>query len=278
VRGDPRFDSISPFSGEPMIDLTALPKTIEEWNRRVWEAGDQLIPMTVSLQMMGKRRKLRLFTLACFDIVRPHVTDPRSLAAVAFFEHHIEKSGVFGRTGRPAVAETAEVAATEIRNRFNIYGGVAITTKQWDDTIAHAAAAQLVAHKDSEAANMCGQFAAQIRLSEWAFANGYWPPDWTAPEVNAAWTARQKEIINLLKDVVGDPFRPVTFNPSWRTSDVMLLAQGIYDDRAFDRMPILADALQDAGCENEDILSHARDATATHVRGCWVVDLVLGKA
>jgi hypothetical protein len=42
-------------------------------------------------------------------------------------------------------------------------------------------------------------------------------------------------------------------------------------------MPILADALQDAGCENADILDHCRDAKATHVRGCWVVDLVLGK-
>jgi len=55
------------------------------------------------------------------------------------------------------------------------------------------------------------------------------------------------------------------------------LARGIYDDRAFDRMPILADALQDAGCVNEDVLNHCRDAQQTHIRGCWVVDLVLGK-
>jgi hypothetical protein len=58
---------------------------------------------------------------------------------------------------------------------------------------------------------------------------------------------------------------------------VLLLAQGIYDDRAFDRMPILADALQDAGCDNADILSHCRDASQPHARGCWVVDLILGK-
>jgi hypothetical protein len=83
--------------------------------------------------------------------------------------------------------------------------------------------------------------------------------------------------LGLIREVIGNPFRPITFNPSWRTSDVMLLAQGIYDERAFDRMPILADALQDAGCDNEDVLSHCRDATATHVRGCWVIDLVLGK-
>jgi hypothetical protein len=57
----------------------------------------------------------------------------------------------------------------------------------------------------------------------------------------------------------------------------MLLANGIYAERAFDRMPILADALQDAGCDSEALLSHLRDADATHVRGCWALDLVLGK-
>jgi hypothetical protein len=83
--------------------------------------------------------------------------------------------------------------------------------------------------------------------------------------------------VNLLRDIFGNPFRPVSFSAEWRTSDVLLLAQGIYTERAFDRMPILADALQDAGCDNTDILTHLRDADATHVRGCWALDLVLGK-
>ena len=78
-------------------------------------------------------------------------------------------------------------------------------------------------------------------------------------------------------EIFGNPFRPVTFDPAWRTSTVFALAQGIYDDKAFDRMPILADALQDADCDNDDILNHLRDATAPHVRGCWALDLVLGK-
>ena len=77
--------------------------------------------------------------------------------------------------------------------------------------------------------------------------------------------------------IFGNPFRPVTFDPVWRTLDVVALARGIYDDRAFDRMPILADALQDAGCDNDDILTHCRDTGTPHARGCWVVDLVLGK-
>lgn len=68
-----------------------------------------------------------------------------------------------------------------------------------------------------------------------------------------------------------------SFKPSWRTPDVLMLARGIYDQHAFERMPILADALQDAGCDSDDILNHLRDTSATHVRGCWALDLVLGK-
>jgi hypothetical protein len=79
-----------------------------------------------------------------------------------------------------------------------------------------------------------------------------------------------------LRDVFGNPFRPVTLDPAWRTANVVSLARAIYDERAFDRMPILADALEDAGCTSADVLEHCR-RPGEHVRGCWVVDLVLGK-
>ncbi len=81
----------------------------------------------------------------------------------------------------------------------------------------------------------------------------------------------------ILRDIFGNPFRPVAFSPSWRTDTALSLARGIYDERAFDRMPILADALQDAGCDDLDVLNHCRDVKQTHVRGCWVVDLLLEK-
>jgi hypothetical protein len=82
----------------------------------------------------------------------------------------------------------------------------------------------------------------------------------------------------LFRELFGPlPFRPVAFDPAWRTADALLLARGVYDDRAFDRLPILADALQDAGCDADDLLNHLRDATAPHARGCWALDLVLGK-
>jgi hypothetical protein len=79
--------------------------------------------------------------------------------------------------------------------------------------------------------------------------------------------------------MVGNPFRPVTINPvwlAWNDGTVQKIAQGIYEERAFDRMPILADALEESGCTNADILYHCR-LPGEHVRGCWVVDLVLGK-
>ncbi len=88
---------------------------------------------------------------------------------------------------------------------------------------------------------------------------------------------RPREVANLIRDIVGNPFRPVKFDAVWRTSTAVALAAQMYDSREFSAMPILADALQDAGCDNDDILNHCRDATAAHVRGCWVVDLVLGK-
>lgn len=82
--------------------------------------------------------------------------------------------------------------------------------------------------------------------------------------------------VALLHDIFGNPFRPVAFDPAWRTPTAIALAASMYDARDFAPMPILADALEDAGCDIPDILDHAR-GNGPHVRGCWVVDLVLGK-
>ena len=81
----------------------------------------------------------------------------------------------------------------------------------------------------------------------------------------------------LVRDIFGNPFRPVTFASEWRTSTVIALAKQMYELRDFSAMPIFGDALQDAGCDSDDVLTHCRDPHQVHVRGCWVVDLVLGK-
>lgn len=83
----------------------------------------------------------------------------------------------------------------------------------------------------------------------------------------------------LLREIIGNPFCPVTADPSWlawngRTAEI--LAERIYEERRFGDLPILADALEEAGCTDEAILAHCRQP-GDHVRGCWVVDLLLGK-
>jgi hypothetical protein len=84
----------------------------------------------------------------------------------------------------------------------------------------------------------------------------------------------------LFRDIFGPlPFRSITISPAhptWNDGTVQKVAQAIYDERAFDRMPILADALEEAGCTNVEILNHCRQP-GNHVRGCWVVDMILGK-
>ena len=80
----------------------------------------------------------------------------------------------------------------------------------------------------------------------------------------------------ILRDIFGNPFHSVSLDPTWLTATVKEIASGIYADQAFDRLPILADALEDAGCTSTDILSHLRGG-GVHVRGCWAVDLLLGK-
>jgi hypothetical protein len=100
-----------------------------------------------------------------------------------------------------------------------------------------------------------------------AFGDLYYP---------SVFEIRSVPVSGLVRDIFGNPFRLVAFDPRWRTSDAVGLARGIYEDRAFDRLPLLADALMDAGCDNSEILDHCR-GEGPHVRGCWVVDLVLGK-
>jgi hypothetical protein len=92
-----------------------------------------------------------------------------------------------------------------------------------------------------------------------------------------AFAGHSSALVGLLRCIFGNPFRPVEFTPKWRSETAVALASGIYTERAFDRMPILADALEEAGCDHPDVLTHCREPNAHHARGCWVVDGVLGK-
>jgi hypothetical protein len=93
---------------------------------------------------------------------------------------------------------------------------------------------------------------------------------------DAALVRERRAVAGLIRDLFGNPFRPVAFAPAWRTPGAVGLAQALYDERAFDRLPPLGDELERAGCREPTVLGHCRQP-GTHVRGCWVVDSVLAK-
>jgi hypothetical protein len=103
---------------------------------------------------------------------------------------------------------------------------------------------------------------------------------WAIPSVVQAHLTSSDEVTFILRDILGPfLFHPLTVSPAvltWNGGTIPKLAQAIYDERAFDRMPMLADALEEAGCTDADILAHCRSGHE-HVRGCWVVDLILGR-
>jgi hypothetical protein len=81
---------------------------------------------------------------------------------------------------------------------------------------------------------------------------------------------------HLVRDIFGNLFRPVAFDPAWRTEVVIELARGMYESRDFAPIPVLANALEDSGCTDSEVLAHCR-GLGLHTRGCWVVDLVLNR-
>jgi hypothetical protein len=181
-------------------------------------------------------RKVTLYACACCRRIWVHLTRPASRAAVEMAERFAD-----------GLASSAELrAAREEANRDYELGEWAV--------LAAASCADDQNGDFYDHAMHCAAIVVDDRSD--------------GPEAAAQ--------ADLIRDIFGNPFRPVTVNPAWRTANVSALAQAIYDDRAFDRLPILADALEDAGCDNADILNHCRQP-GEHVRGCWVVDWILGK-
>jgi hypothetical protein len=97
------------------------------------------------------------------------------------------------------------------------------------------------------------------------------------PRWRAAETQMFQQAAALLRELFANPFRSVVFDPAWRTPAVVGLAEVMYTDRSFDQIALLADALTDAGCAEAEILGHCA-AKQEHVRGCWLVDLILGRS
>jgi hypothetical protein len=106
----------------------------------------------------------------------------------------------------------------------------------------------------------------------------------TASEDDTAWLTERAAQAGLLRCLFGNPFRLVVLDAVWQTSTVVSLAQAAYEERILpsghldaDRLAVLADALEDAGCSDAEILSHLRGPSGPHVRGCWALDILLDK-
>jgi hypothetical protein len=214
-----------------------------------WLACKDPEPMLDFLALPGNGRKLRLFACACCRRVWDKITNSDCREAVETVEAFIDGKA----TGKKLSSVHLKVMGAKLKGlnseaAYYVRGAISYNIND-------------PRQRRKEFDPMVVSFPLALAASSWG-------------------SKKQIELSQqslLLHDIFGNPFRPVALDPSWLTSTVTNLAQAIYDDRTFDRMPILADALEDAGCTDADILAHCRGG-GEHVRGCWVVDLLLGKA
>jgi hypothetical protein len=206
-----------------------------------WLALTAPEPMLKFLRRRASDRKLRLFACACCRLVWDRLTGRGSRRAVEVAERYADGEAKAGRLSAACSAiRGAEVRGAEGTIRFAVV---------------------YLAQRD--AGYMIRNVLGEPRR------------DWgdNAPASQAA----------LLRDLLGNPFRPVSLRPAWLTRDVRSLARAAYDNRTLpagtlepERLGLLADALEDAGCHDADFLGHLR-SEGPHVRGCWAVDLLLSK-
>ena len=202
-------------------------------------------------------RKVWLFACACCRGVWPLLTDQRSRAALEAAERYAdylvpgETLEAAQRDARDAIAESREIRALSVMAHR-----VTLSEANGNPWAAASSAFSSLLHPS-------------WRLERFRF---------TKKMSNG----QRREIFDVsarLRDIFGPlPFRPVSIDQTvleWNDRTVQRVAQAIYDERDFDRLPILGDALEDAGCDDEEILRHCR-GPETHSRGCWCVDLILG--
>ena len=190
-------------------------------------------------------RKFRLFACACCRLYWHLLTDPRGQRAVEVAELYADEL-ITEEERRKAEDEANRQPSLE----SPASAGTMATASTW-----------VAAHSSNDRWDMFG--VARVCLG-CTLDLGQRPPP--APTVQP----------EHLRCIFGNPFRPVTVDPSWLTSTAISLARQMYESRDFSAMPILADALQDAGCDHNDVLAHCR-GPGQHTRGCWVVDCLLGK-
>jgi hypothetical protein len=238
-----------------------------------WTACNDPKLMLEFLKGKASDRKLRLFAVASCRHIWRQLRKKRSRRAVEVAEQYAEAF---------ANAEELDAAHTPAYDAFR-----ETPDKTIQEIIAGIAAdvALLDASQAAESAIDAPGVAAHVAVY------GFDPNDPpTTEERQAAYRdleAAERAMQGcLLRCVFGNPFRPVAISPAilaWNDALVVRLAQAAYDERHLPegtlnngRLAVLADALEEAGCDNADILAHCRQP-GDHVRGCWVVDAILGK-
>lgn len=218
--------------------------TVQEWD----EAVD---PSRMKLPREASQRKLRLLSVALAHLVVGRIRRPEAFEILDVFERFAD-----GLAAEVEVRMARAVAGWLLQDgdlRFKVQFESHTEVPPGRD--AEYEAVQLL--------RTAGLTRAIVPL-------GYRCSFWKSVSVATSTPAA------LVREVLGNPFRLVCFDPDWRTSATLAIARSMYENRDFTAAPILADALEDAGCEDATILDHLRHAP-THVRGCWAVDEVLGK-
>src|SRR5262245_37363326 len=205
-------------------------------------------------------RKARLFAVACCRRIWHLLTDERSRAGVDTRERYDD--GVATRDEWFAAASAAGLARDDARAPFRLTPDV--------DEHAPECATAWAAGAASLAANGNYHASGKLAANASACAAG---DDW-----HAGYGSERAAQASLLRCIFGNPFRPLVIDPSWLTLNVLALAGTAYSESDFSDalMRVLADALEDAGCTSDAVLSHLRGGGA-HVKGCHVLDLLLGK-
>ena len=209
-----------------------------------WLMATDPTPMLRFMEGKATDRKFRLLGCGCCRSAPESVTDHHSLRAVEVAEQYAD-----GQATEQKLAETLPPAF-----RASMAGGP-------------RAVCFLTVADGFEASRLVLEERLKREGPQMSFEFWLWGKQ----------RRRRAFYASLVRDVFGPlPFRSVPVNSAWLTSTVLTLACQMYESRDFGAMPILADALQDAGCDNTDILDHCR-GPGPDVRGCWVVDLILGK-
>jgi hypothetical protein len=243
-----------------------------------WQTGTNPMLLLRFVLKRFEERKVRLFTCACCQRVVHLMKDERSLEALQCAERLAEQDAAGGR-GQPVIFKAAVAAAQKTRRVADATADPARhLAAQAECAAAWAAAFAVETNTDTESAADQASVHAGLAV---AYASCKTPPARTSfPPDRENWLQEEMHRqVQLLREIVGDPFHPATVDPAWLAwngGGVARLVQSIYEERTFDHLPVLSDALEDAGCDNADLLAHCRQP-GEHVRGCWVVDLLLGK-